>query len=329
MKIVVPTIWLLVLIVSTFAQQSIDAEHAVWENNVGKSRWLTYHLERDDVVRLKARWKEVEDSLANESDAYAAPYFQYGFMSGYFLNWSPIKGFVYVEYFDVEHPCYFSYGNVRRHGAEIRFEIEYETTKERCPGNVKMPLRWIPGDGGKYFVPVSEAKRFGEFYSGRGEFNGFFIKWKEDFPFARRSQNFTPKSMFVLPPMFQHLIRRPIAAKVTWVGKRRVGKYPAIFNPFWDKSSLTPVRIDAGSRAGVKTGTEFVLLDENGAEYQTLKVTRVHARSSLGIVVRMVDDKGTEGYYSYDETRQEIVTKPFTPIQLGVQVTTSPISKLD
>lgn len=79
----------------------------------------------------------------------------------------------------------------------------------------------------------------------------------------------------------------------------------------------------------VPKGTEFVLLDDKPANYQTLRIQTVRRDSAEGYVVRMVDDKGVEGYYEYDESAKETVTRAFTPVKIGTRVTTSPIPKLD
>ena len=72
----------------------------------------------------------------------------------------------------------------------------------------------------------------------------------------------------------------------------------------------------------------FVLLDENDADSQTLKITAVNRGASKGIVVRRVDDRGVEGFFSYDDQSKDYITKPFTPLVVGLKVTTSPIPKL-
>jgi len=318
-------LWCLTLTVSA----QLEEKYALWINGVGKSRWFTYHLEKEDVLILKDKWNKIENSLASETNEFAGKYFQYGYMSGYFLIWSPENGFVFVQYFDVEHPCYFSYGKVSIKNPEIIFEIEGEGKPRVCQIN-PTPLIWIPADGGRYLIPKSEAESFGKFYAGFGEFNGFFRKWQADFPFAvRRHTDFEPKQNFILPKAFEKFEKKPITAEIISVGKKQVKKTDPYFSPFWDKSSVTPVTINAGRKHGVTKGLEFVLLDSNDADSQTLKITSVGNSISKGIVIRQVDDKGFEGYSDFDEKSKDFIDKPFTPIQIGLKITTSPIQKLD
>ncbi|HEX6125525.1 MAG TPA: hypothetical protein VFZ23_09165 [Pyrinomonadaceae bacterium] len=320
---------LCILLLCTPAWPQLEEKYALWINNVGKSRWFTYHLDPQDVLRLKDKWAQIEESLKTDSNEFAGQYFQYGYMSGHFLIWSPSGGFVYVRYFDVEHPCYFTYGKIKSVAEEVHFQIEYESKNSICPGRGKTPLRWIPAGNGEYFIPVTQARRFGEFYAGRGEFNGYFQKWKEEFPFPLRWQKeFVPKTKFVLPAGYQKFVRKSIEAQIIWVGKKRVAKYKPIFGPFWDKSSLTPIRINVGRKHGVVVGQEFVLLDQNDADAQTLRITNVAESHCSGVVVRQVDEDGIEGFFSYDEKAEKFITKPFSQIAVGLRVTTSPIRKL-
>jgi hypothetical protein len=333
MKALASIFLLLLLLEPARAQAEIEEKYAVWTIR-GERRWLTYHLEPEDVLRVKQKWSQIDTSLGTEKKEFAGRYFQYGFMSGSFLIWSPSIGFVYVQYFDIEHPCYFSYGQARKIGEEVEFKVEYETKRSICPGGQATPLKWISAGDGEFFIPITQAKRFGEFYAGRGEFNGFFLKWREDEPFlfarprqaAGQQQRLTK---FVLPPGYRKFIRRSIEGKIISIGRKRIEKYkPTIFSPSWDQSSLTPVKLNVGRLQGVTSGMYFVLLDENDADAQTLKITTVDRTSSKGLVVRQVDDKGVEGFFSYDEQARDYITKPFSPLVVGLSVTTSPIQKL-
>ncbi|HXG83308.1 MAG TPA: hypothetical protein VNI84_04690 [Pyrinomonadaceae bacterium] len=311
-----------------FAQTQADYE--LWENGVGKSRWFTYHLKKDDVLLMKTKWDKIEKSLESTTNSFAGKYFQYGFMSGYFLNWSPEAGFIYVQYFDVEHPCYFSYGKVAVKDFEINFITEYETSEPFCPGSASTPQIWIPANGGKYLIPKKESKRFGNFYGGFGEFNGFFRKWTEEFPFASKwKKDFQFKQNFILPKNFEADIKKPINAEVIAVGKKKVVKFEPHFSPFYENSSITPATINVGTKNGVTKGLEFILLNLEGEDSQTLKITKVGKNTSQGIVIRRIDDKGFEGYFKYDEKSKDMIDTPFPSIQVGQKVSTSPFHILD
>jgi hypothetical protein len=329
MKTAILILLLLFVTAPSLPQEELEEKYVVWTMSTGR-RWLMHHLAPDDVLKLKDRWGRVEESLRSSTNVFAGTYFQPGF-SGRFMIWSSDKGFVYVEYFDVEHPCYFSYGSARQAGEEIRFDIEYESRQSICPPETpKTPLSWIPAGDGEFFIPTTDAKRFGEFYAGRGEFNGFFTKWRyEQFPFPRRWGKTPPDKRFVLPDPYGSHIHKSIEARIISLGRKRMVKSERMLFPLGERASLTPVVIDAGIRQGVKVGMQFVLLDDNDADSQTLKVTKVGRKISRGVVLRQITDEGKEGSLGeYSEQRKDWEIKLFTPLKVGLKVTTSPIAKL-
>jgi hypothetical protein len=313
-------------IITVLAQEV--PKSTVWENGVGKSRWDTWHLEKEDVLKMKEQWDKIGDSLKLSSNEFAGTYFKYGYMSGYFLRWSPEAGFIYIQYFDVEHPCSFSYGKVSTNGLEVNFIPAYESTQSSCVKH-STPKTWIPADSGRYLIPAREAKRFGNFYAGLGEFNGFPSRWSEEHPFAYRAdKDFKYSPKFILPPKFEEFIERPIEAKIISVGNRRLStpKGNLGFPHQPEKVSLTPVTINVGRKNGVKNGMEFLLTEAEDNYYQTLIITRVMEKTSQGVVIREIDDKGNDAYPDdFDENTDKFIYKPFSKLMVGMTITTSPI----
>ncbi len=328
------SIILLILInLLTFSTNFAQADNSwmLWENKVGKPRWLNYHLQKEDALKMMSKWDEIGVGLDKSFNQFAGTYFQYGYMSGYFLRWSPEKGFIYIQYFDISHPCYFSYGKVSVKEFEITFISEYETAS-LCPPTLpeSMPKIWIPAYGGKYFIPKDEAERFGNFYGGFGEFNGFYRNWMESEPFAsKRLKNSKGKEDFVLPKDFEKFLKTPINAEIISVGKTEIKKYNNenhLF-PFYGYSefySATPVKIDAGLKQNVKEDLEFIILDTGDADSQTLKITKVGGKTSEAIVIRNVDEEKNAVYWEWDEKKDEMIKKSFKPIKVGTKITTSP-----
>ena len=293
---------LALFVLPALAQEDQSWMH--WENGVGK-RWLTYHLEKEDVFKMKEKWEEIGDSSVKSASEYSGTYYQYGYMSGYFLRWSPEKGYIFIRYFDVEHPCYFSYGNASIDGVEVNFKLVYEVSESRCPGNSTTPKVWIPAVGGKYLVQKTEIQDFADFYGGFGEYNGFLRKVDGDYVFAFKwMKDFKQQQDFILPKGFEKFIKMPVNAEVISVGKSRKTKMKDFF--FWeDNVTITPVEINAGKRHGVKKGLEFVLLNSDDDKYQTLIITNAGAVKSKGNIIRYVDKNGEEGFSEYDD-----LTKP-------------------
>lgn len=318
---------LIFFVLPSFSQE--DQSWMLWENRVGK-RWLTYHLEKEDALKMKKKWEEIGDYSDQSSSDFAGTYYQHGYMSGYFLRWSPEKGYIFVSYFDVEHPCYFSYGDVKTNDAEIEFIQSYEVAEPRCPYNTSPPKIWIPADSGRYFIPKNEISNFANFYAGFNEYNGFFRNPEMEINFAYKwTKNFTAKQQFVFPKGFEKFAKAPITAQIVSVGKTKRKKLKGFFYSDEDNVTETPVEINAGSKDKVRRNLEFALLNSGKDRHQTLIITKVGRKTSKGKIIRYVDKNGKEGFSEYDETKQSFITESFTPIQIGLKVTTSPLPELN
>lgn len=306
-----------------------DIEWQIWINDVGKSRWFTYHLEKDDVLKMKNRWDEIGETIQKTENEFAGTYYQHDYMSGYFLRWSPERGYIFVRYFDVEHPCYFSFGTVSVTEAEINFNIEYESQNPVCPGEESTPKIWIPANGGKFLVPKTKLKDFADFYGGFNEYNGFYRKFNlGGIPHAFKWQkDFQAKDSFILPKGFEEFVKKSIEAEIISVGKTQTKKLKDFFL-FGKEVLITPVEINAGSIQGAKKGTEFVLLNPDDENYQTLIITKAGKTKSKGNVVRRIDEDGKAIFPKYDSDKGDFIDTPFSEIKVGLKVTTSPVSKL-
>lgn len=308
--------------------QNPDLSWALWKNGI-KYRWFNYHFEKEDALKMTAKWDEIGIGLEESKNKFAGTYFQYGYMSGYFLRWSSEKGYIYIQYFDIEHPCSFSYGNVSVNNLEITFIPEYEKNVI-CPSILPKttPRKWIPALGGKYFIPANEAERFGNFYGGFGEFNRYYWDWHDAHPFARKwGDKLEINENFILPKPYEKFVKKPINAEITFVGKAEIKKLDEnenalfqefIFNHYY---SETPVKIDVGKNLGVTKGLEFIIPSEGDS--QTLKVTKVRKNSSEAIVLRSVNEEKKEVYRYYDVEKQESFEKEFPPLKIGQKITTS------
>lgn len=305
-----------------------DNSWMLWENNVGR-RWLMYHLEKDDVAKLKEKWDEVGASLKSGSSKYAGTYYVSDWMSGYFLRWSPSAGYIFVRYFDVEHPCYFSYGRVEEMGTSISFIHQGEASHSRCPTNNtgRPDTAWVAALGGEYLIPRSEASRFADFYGGFGEYNGYLRTYEAGIPFAFRwGEKETKKEDFVLPGDLARHVRWPLTGEIISVGKKRTrNRKTFLFDS--ELETVTPVAINVGSINGLRNGQEFVLLTDDDGRSETLIVTKVGRRRSGGIVVRTVWENN-EGYFGYNYEKKESELKPFRVLKAGIKLSTSPESKL-
>jgi hypothetical protein len=287
-----------------------------------------YHLEKQEAELLKAKWDEIgrTDRASFEGD-YIVP----DPMSGYFLRWSKQKGYVFVRFFDAEHPCYFTFGDVTVTDSTVRFIEKGTSTTSVCPSSDDgaPAAEWVFALDGRFLIPRSRVGDFADYYGGFGVYNGNNREFENVIPFAIRPGS-GPKAAptFVLPAAFSNFIKTPLTGRILSVGKtlRRKSK---IFTLGTDFETVTPVTIDVGRKHGLRRKQEFVLLTEDD-DYssETLIVEAMGRTRSKGVVIRKVDENGKEGFSVWDEGTSKFKTEEFTKLGPGIKITTSPVSKL-
>lgn len=199
----------------------------------------------------------------------------------------------------------------------------------------KTPFIWIPAQSGKSIFPKEDIKGYLDFYGGFGEYNGYprNMTCEGCSPYARKvrseiSTKIPENYRFILPPKYIKSLRKPIEARITYLGKPRIERGTRYVNLVGreDRASITPVMINAGRSKGVTKGLMFLIGDETYEHsYQVLKVTRVGLRSSEGIVLRSADKRGRELYpgSAWDKKANTPFYKPFPPLKKGMRVSTS------
>src|SRR2546430_489778 len=100
-------------------------------------------LDRNDlqVRTLLSRWSEIGEDLKTNSNPFAGTYEMLGYV-GYFLRWSPDKGFIYVFHSEGLSIIDFSYGQVRVTPTEILFVAEREMKETWRGQKLKTPTAW-------------------------------------------------------------------------------------------------------------------------------------------------------------------------------------------
>lgn len=312
-----------------FAQNAEDNSWMGWNNGIGRTRWLMYHLEKDDVQLLKQKWEEVGNSIKKSSGKYAGTYLVPAYMSGYFLRWSD-EGYVFASFFDVEHPCYFSYGDVEIDGANIKFIKKGENKSRVCPSSLsKQSEEWVIAYDGRFFIPKKDLRSFIDYQGGFGEFNGILSQLDDHIPLAIRvpiSDHSAPKE--ILPNEYKALIKEPIIGEIAAVGKTSIRASKSNMRSSSAKESVTEVSISVGRSHGLKTGQSFVLLTEDNSSYETLIVRSVGKRSSKAIVVRYLSEDGKEEFPSWNDETGSSISVTFTKLRPGIKITTSPHPKV-
>jgi hypothetical protein len=301
----------------------------LWVNQVGIHGIQGWNLTNfaGEEAAIKTKWADIGNSLTTSSNPFAGTYHAEG-NTGYFLRWSPERGFVYAFY----HEDYIeaaSYGDVVvKPTGIVHFVVTHENQHEYLGYKLKTPTNWIPALEGEYFVRVEEIGSFADFYGGFGDFNGFPRKWNcECDPFPERvSTEKRRQPGFIVPNPYLSQLRRPVYGRIIRIGKSRIGRNPVPFG-LDDRASLTAVTINVGRRNGAKPGQLFLISPDKDATDQVLRINRVGKSVSWGTVVRELDDDGRVVRRDLDK-ENEIKYVPYPELFVGQEIATSFVNKL-
>ncbi|HEX5709255.1 MAG TPA: hypothetical protein VFX96_18270, partial [Pyrinomonadaceae bacterium] len=294
--------------------------------------WHLPRASRQDAEALRARWRAIEEELKTTESEFAGIYEQGGEMRQTFVGFAPRAGFVYFYVYEHFAVIDFSHGSVEVTPSEIVFTVEREQQSESFNKQPHpTPRRWVAARWNRtnHLVPEPRISDFGDYVAGLGRYNDFNGPCCGFAPFLMSPARVAPERDYehpAVPAKYERLMKRPIEATILWVGrKRRVKDYGSegeLYEHLHQQATLTPVRLDAGRRRGVRRGLLFRLAGVEGYEgtAQYLKITRVLPDSSQGVVVRDLDEEGRETFYDLDSKK----SLPFAPVAVGMKVSTRP-----
>lgn len=313
-------------------------EERRWVNGVTESWWLADGFTDAEASAAAARWKAIGDELAAAKGAgWTGDYFRGSDTHGTYLRWSPRAGFVIAHV----NKCAATvmglvHGRVEATPELVRFFPELDKHPARGHGGhgdakphagPRDVLNFVPVGwrGGLMLVAEEEMADFGDYAAGLGRYNQwvsiifldyspFFFHVGEDAPGGSPSP--------AVPPAYQSFLKSPVEAKVTSVGRRVLRRDYHIAgensSATFERASLTYVTIDAGAESGVKPGM-ILRVVRGGEEEDSLLVVRAGRRASTAVVVRDLDERGAETYYSHEESREKRRSK----VTAGWRLTTS------
>jgi hypothetical protein len=325
----------LLLASASAAAQDDKADEPRFAHGLGYGEpWYVHPDEpREEVAALNARWKALGEELRSTSNAFAGTYDAGSGIRQSYLRWAPGGGFVYLYVYEHHAVLDFSYGRVEVTPTALVFTAERERHGVAAArGPSPMPRRWVAARWRQtnFLVPEKEVADFGMYVGGFGRYNAFNGPCCEFTPFLTSAPGRDPLQVDEppsVPAPYARLMRRPVEATLRFVGRKRVVKdyrlEGDLYSQWFGRASLTPVTIDAGHVRGLKPGLLLRLVGEPGGQY--LKLTRVQASRSEGVVVRDVDDDGGETYYEHSgggEPRKKV----YPPVRVGTRVTTAPPS---
>lgn len=329
---------------AAFGQPSSAQEfdqYGRWVNGVTEPWHFDDNMTAADIAAAQARWQRAGDETRSSTGAgWAGTYFVGGETHGTYLRWSPQGGYAIFSVDKCRAAVMnLDYGVVTVTPSVIHFRSE---SRAGSPpprpgghghgghGGATMPAerRFIPvrWRGEAFLVPEDDITGFADYAAGLGDYNGLHVFPLEISHFFFRSDD--ESAAFESPavsPAHERFIKKPLAAVVTAVGRRRTTKgykhrvSSRIFSMerFYESASLTTVSVNVGAAHGAAAGMFFRVASPDLGE--VVKLIRVGESSSVGVLVRDLDEEGRETYYDHDAGRE----RPYPRVAAGWKLTTS------
>jgi len=292
----------------------------------GVKQPLLIYASKDEAKILKAHWKAIGEEIKTTKNPFAGTYSKFGYR-GWYLRWSPKNGFVYIFHSEDISIIDYSYGKVEVKDSEITFVPEREMEREFRDVKLKTPTSWI--SVGNFLVPKEQLADFGNYYAGFGKYQDFNFPSCCDFsPFFSKRGEVKSLTSSQIPFQYKKFFKKPITAEIFYIGNKKTVKEYGYSGTFiWGslgKTILIPIKINAGKNKGVRKTMIFRLINEPEGQY--IQITKVGQLSSQGFIVRELSYEGKETYLDYNESKKDYDNKPFPKLQVGIKVSTSPIS---
>ena len=323
------------------AQDEFD-EHGRFVNGVSES-WVFAPGERyteGEAAAARALWKRIGEAAGGGE--WAGDYTLGGGMPENlrreYLRWSPQSGYVYFSiYTCMSSVVVVGYGGATASPTLVELFPQTRLTQStrgfrggdghKFETTLKFS-RFVPVKWGEahYLVPEDQLAAFGDYAAGLGMFNedpdfsapvwvDYFVKLGDAPP--------DPAATPVLPAGYERFARRPVTAEITAVVKRALKRERGDDGSL-DYYSLTTVKLNAGRADGVRRG--MILRVAESAEEEEVEVTSVGRDSSVGVIVREVDEQRRD---VYADPQEEGRVKPYPAVAAGWRLTTNPRRRED
>src|SRR5688500_10003659 len=266
----------LLVFVSALAQPAnaqLD-QWGYWVNGLTESWWLSSDdFTKEDAVNAVARWRQLEEARGKSPGGeWAGDYALGSDTHGAYLRWSPGAGFVIARVDKCRAQVMgLTYGQVPAATPSlVEFTPVFDKAAAHGHGAAHGPapraLRFVPvkWGGRRLLVREEEMGRFGDYVAGLGDYNGSANRYSGDVRWFKQRGGATEEegavddgraaSPSVVPARYASLIKRPIGARSTAVGRGHRKAHPA--DERWDQLFI-PVRISAGGGQGVRRGMKF------------------------------------------------------------------------
>lgn len=270
------------------------------------SKYSNYTLAEFAVARAKS--DEIMAELATGESEWAGNFGRGMDLTFERLRWAPGSGFVQVTvYTCIPSVRQLNYGTAVEHPDSVDLVPVIGLDTLWKPGSVRRLIKVKWGEE-RYLIPEHQVGSFCDYVAGLGEFNGERALIHEGEFYRKLDDCGDPAyELPVLPPGYEHLVKRSIDVSIVAIGTPFTRKPEISPDDTWE-DVVTPVTINAGSSAGVSSGMDFLLFDSDRGEVIT--ITTVGTSTSAGEIARSMPTpglkrrkKGERGVPVYDRIR--------------------------
>lgn len=289
-------------------------EDGRWKNDFYAPALLNYRsYSESDFANALAKLEAIKSENSNSVDEWAGDYSaQSGEVNVIALRFSQQAGFVYANFYTcLPELRGLNYGTVSQTSDYI--SLTSQTSQRNGQTTKYLPVKW--GER-HYLVPENEVAQFYKFVAGFG--------WKEDeyvfFDFLLKNDDAEKPiiGMPVFPRGYERFVKKPIEATITEVLRREI-ESEQVYGGTTVYYSHTFVKLNVGSINGVKRGMPLNVPESE--DYEKVEVTQIGKRSSIGVIIRQLDENKQEFFRNYRTNE----TKPYPKVSVGWQLSTRSI----
>lgn len=265
-----------------------------------------------DYAAARVKSDDIMSELAKAQSEWAGEFGRGIDLSFVRLRWAPEAGFVRVQVYTCRPSVEaLNYGTAveSSHFVDLVPVIGLDPSWKAGSVQRLVKVKW--GEE-RYLIPEQKVGSFCDYVAGLGEYNGD-ERFKEESEFFRKLDDHPDPAndLPILPPGYEHLVKRSIDVSIVSVGRPYVRKSDSLWNDL-----VTPVTINAGSNQGVRDGMVFLLFESDRAEVIT--ITKIRPRTSVGEVVRLTHKPGVK-LHAGDDGSDPV----YDPLRAGWRASTS------
>lgn len=307
------------LLVTFPASAQIDASER-WDTGKYEAWFLNFkRYTKSDVIAAQAKWRALEaEEAVDEWAGVYTPICDDCEVSLDKLRWTQKSGFLkFYVYTCLPELRALDFGSAVESLTTVYLFPEYPADSGRSPRPAMQYLKVKWGER-HYLIAEDKVSEFCDWVAGVEVHSKNEVLGVKDFYLKDGDTEMPVTGLPSLPRGYEHLLKRPIEAKIIAIGKSYVERDEDAES--CEKRTVIPVTLNVGSAKGVAVGMKFDSVAEDMSD--KFIITSVGKHSS-----RAVSEQGWEPCEDSAEVQEEQSTdkdKYEPEIKVGLKLTTRP-----